>query len=243
MNYSSVCKRIIMVFNSATGQPGRIGSVLHRHGFEFDIRRPGEGDELPRDLSGYHAAIVFGGPMSANDDDLPNIARIMAWLPHVVASDVRYLGVCLGAQLMARHLGAAVLPHPAGQTEIGYYPVYATGAGRDHFPDELVVYHWHREGFDLPPGAELLARGTVFPHQAYRVGNRIWGLQFHPEVDDEIHERWLRDAVEKTALPNAQNPDQQRAGRIRYDEALGAWFKDFARQSLLTPLDADCLSQ
>lgn len=233
MNQLRPCRKALLVFNSATGQPGRIGTVLAEHGFAFDIRRPGEGDDLPRDMSPYEMAVVFGGPMSANDTGLPNIAKILDWLPHVVASDTRYLGVCLGAQLMARHLGAPVAPHPEGLTEIGYYPVYPTAAGAGLIPDGMMVYHWHSEGFGVPEGAELLAHSDAFPHQAYHIDGRIWGIQFHPEVDDELHEVWLGKAADKTDRPNAQNPDQQRQGRAAHDEAFGQWFRGFAASVLL----------
>lgn len=233
MNELSPAKRILLVFNSATGQPGRVGDVMRRYGYGFDIRRPGEGDVLPDDLGMYHLVVVFGGPMSANEDDLCNVRAIMNWLPKVVASDAMYLGICLGAQMMARHLGAPVEPHPEGMTEIGYYPVYPTEAGRDLFPDEMMVYHWHSEGFGVPDGAELLATGPTFPHQAYHIDSRIWGIQFHPEVDDEAHERWLSNAGDKTDRPNGQGPDEQRAGRAIYDAAFGAWFERFAQKVLV----------
>ena len=233
MNELSPANRILLIFNSATGQPGRLGTVLRKYGCEFDIRRPGEGDALPDDLSAYHLVVVFGGPMSANDDDLGNVRAIMDFLPKVVASDTLYLGICLGAQMMARHLGAEIEPHPEGLTEIGYYPVQATEAGQDLFPEEMMVYHWHSEGFGLPVGAELVATGSVFPHQAYHINERIWGIQFHPEVDDETHERWLANSGAKTDRPNGQNPDQQRAGRAKYDAAFGAWFERFAAKVLV----------
>lgn len=233
MNELSTDNRILLVFNSATGQPGRLGTVMGKYGYEFDIRRPGEGDELPDDLSCYHLVVVFGGPMSANDDHLDNVRAIMNWLPSVVSSDAMYLGICLGAQLMARALGGNVAPRSDGLTEIGYYPVYPTDAGQDLFPDELMVYHWHSEGFELPDGAELVATGPTFPNQAFHVDERIWGIQFHPEVDDESHERWLEGAGDKYDRPNGQNPDQQRQGRAKYDAAFGDWFERFAQKVLI----------
>lgn len=232
MNELSLKDRILLVFNSATGQPGRFGTVMRRYGYEFDIRRPGEGDALPDDLGGYHLVVVFGGPMSANDDHLDNVQAIMDWLPKVVDSEAMYLGICLGAQMMARHLGAPVTPHPDGMTEIGYYPVQATEAGRDLFPSEMMVYHWHSEGFGVPDGAELLATGPTFPHQAFHIDERIWGIQFHPEVDDEAHERWLSNAADKTNRLNGQCPDLQRVGRAKHDAAFGAWFEKFAAKVL-----------
>ncbi|AUG53966.1 glutamine amidotransferase-related protein [Thalassospira marina] len=233
MNCISGLAKVLLVFNSAHGRPGRVGRVLADLGYEFDIRRPGEGEDLPSDLSPYQGVIVFGGPMSANDDHEPNVARIMEWLPRVVDANVWYLGICLGAQMMARNLGAVVRPHDGAQTEIGYYPAYATDAGRDLFPANMMVYHWHSEGFEVPAGGELLMTGDVFPNQAYHVDRRIWGIQFHPEVDDDIHESWLERAADKTDRPNAQNPDQQRAGRRKHDAAFGEWFAAFAGKVLL----------
>ncbi|WP_085588059.1 GMP synthase [Thalassospira sp. MCCC 1A01428] len=242
MNCFSGLAKVLLVFNSAHGRPGRVGRVLAELGYEFDIRRPGEGDVLPADLSPWQGVIVFGGPMSANDDHEPNVARIMEWLPNVVQSDAWYLGICLGAQMMARNLGAVVQPDKGEKTEIGYYPAYATDAGRDLFPANMMVYHWHSEGFDVPPGGELLMTGDVFPNQAYHVDRRIWGIQFHPEVDDDIHESWLERAAEKTNRPNAQNPDQQRAGRQAFDAAFGEWFAGFARKVLSPGVGISSLS-
>ena len=110
--------------------------------------------------------------------------------------------------------------------------VEATEAGRDLFPNEMMVYHWHSEGFGLPEGAELLATGSVFPHQAYHIDDRIWGIQFHPEVDDETHERWLSNSEAKTDRPNGQGPDEQRVGRQKFDAAFGEWFERFAAKVL-----------
>ena len=94
------------------------------------------------------------------------------------------LGICLGAQMMARTLGARVYCHVDQRTEAGYYPIRPTPEGRavyDQWPDH--VYEWHREGFDLPPGAVLLAEGdAAFPVQAFRYGPAAFAIQFHPEV-------------------------------------------------------------
>ncbi len=102
------------------------------------------------------------------------------------------LGVCLGAQMLARHLGHRVYRHPEGKVEIGYYPIVPTEAGEAlcAAPFPTHVYQWHREGFDLPRGATLLAAGSDFEAQAFRYGPAAYGLQFHPEVTYAMMCRW-----------------------------------------------------
>ena len=103
------------------------------------------------------------------------------------------LGVCLGAQIMARVLGARVFAHPDDLCEVGYHPLAPAKPDCPLFPSPFHAFHWHREGFDLPPGAELLARGVIFENQAFSVGTRAFGVQFHPEMTSVTHERWLNN--------------------------------------------------
>ena len=117
--------------------------------------------------------------MSANDAD-DWIAREIDWIGLALAADRPFLGVCLGAQMLAKHLGGEVGPHGGGQVEIGYYPIRPTPAGAElgRWPPQ--VYQWHREGFTLPRDCRLLASGDTFENQAFRYGDRAFGIQFHP---------------------------------------------------------------
>ena len=125
-------------------------------GYPLDIRRPRFGEALPDTLDGHAGAVIFGGPMSANDND-EYIGRETEWIGVPLAEGAPFLGLCLGAQMLARHLGAAVGPDPDGRVEIGYYDLKPTEAGRRlmDWPDR--VHHFHREGFGLADGATLLA--------------------------------------------------------------------------------------
>ena len=109
----------------------------------------------------HAGAMIFGGPMSANDTD--DFIRREIDGSNSAAGEKRFLGICLGAQMLAHHLGSRVYRHPDGHAEVGYYPIRPTVVGRsvcDPWPEQ--VYQWHREGFDLPLGADLFAEGDCF---------------------------------------------------------------------------------
>ncbi len=220
--------RLLLVMQTADGGDGRCGRKLRERGYQTDYCYPQSGQPLPVGMDGYAGAVVFGGPMSANDDGaLPGIRAQLDWIPTALASGRPFLGICLGAQLLARALGATVKPHPAGLAEIGYFPVQPTAAGQAVFESPLHVYHWHHEGFDLPAGAELLATGERFPHQAYRYGTHAFGVQFHPEVNQQILDAWLVEGAKELATPGAQSVAEQRDHHARHDAALDRWCEGF----------------
>ncbi|MGB6015530.1 MAG: glutamine amidotransferase [Nodosilinea sp.] len=213
--------------HQSTSNPGRVGDVLKALGFTLDVRCPALGQPLPATLEGYSAVVVFGGPMSANDDHLNFIRQELDWIAIALASDKPYLGICLGAQLLARTLGATVLPHPAGQREIGYYPIVPTPVGEGLLPGPLMVYQWHQEGFTLPTGSQLLATGSAFPHQAFRYGQRAYGLQFHPEITAMMVNHWTTEGADQLTCPGAQARDYQISQHRLYSPAVERWLRQF----------------
>jgi GMP synthase-like glutamine amidotransferase len=141
------------------------------------------------------ALIVMGGPMSVNDP-LPWLRLEERYIVRAISSDVPVLGICLGAQLLAKCLGATV--RPMGHKEIGWYPVRFTECGASDplfqgLPGEEIFFHWHGENFTIPEGAERLAESDLCANQAFRLGSRVYGLQFHPEVTPEIIASWLQE--------------------------------------------------
>ena len=220
-------RRMLMLVQAQPALTGRVGERLRARGFELDIRDPIAGDPLPGSLEGHEGVVVFGGPMSVNDTGLPGLSAQLAWIPAAIDSGRPFLGICLGAQLLARSLGASVAPHPDGRAEIGYFPIRPTPAAGSLFEGLDHVYQWHLEGFQLPVGAELLARGDTFANQAFRVGERAYGIQFHPEVSDDIMEDWMARAAYRLALPGAQPPARQRRGNRDHDPAVAAWLEGF----------------
>jgi GMP synthase-like glutamine amidotransferase len=174
--------------------PGCYGDVLQDRGAQTFVARPDQDERLP-DWRDFDAILAMGGPMSVNDDTrLLWLRDEKTLIAEAVAAGTPYLGVCLGAQLLAAALGAPVYPGP--RPEYGMHPVDLSPAARTDpvfggVLPRLEVFQWHGETFDLPAGAVALAGSPGYPHQAIRVGDRAYGLQFHLEVSRELLAKWL----------------------------------------------------
>ena len=220
-------KPILVVLHQELSTPGRIGNYLLKRGYRLDARRPRLGDPLPETLDHHAGAIIFGGPQSANDPD-DYIRREIDWISVPLKENKPFLGICLGAQMMARQLGARVSTHCHGHVEVGYYPVRPTDEGRAIcalWPDH--VYQWHREGFDLPRGTTLLAEGDTFPCQAFRQGTRAYALQFHPEVTHAMMCRWTIRGAPRMQSPGAKQRVAHFEDRWVHDYAMQTWLSHF----------------
>jgi GMP synthase (glutamine-hydrolysing) len=221
-------KNILVIIHKPTSETGRVGQILTSYGYKLDIRLPSHGEPLPHHLDKHDAVIVFGGPMSVNDENtLPHIRTELNWIPLVLESKKPYLGICLGAQLLAKVLGAKVSFHPQEIREIGYFPITPTVAGEPYFKSLEYVYQWHNEGFELPAGAVLLATGKTFPNQAFRYGKNTYGLQFHPEMTGELMQRWLERGMEQLTLPGSQSLKEQLHKHFLYGTQGEKWLKTF----------------
>ena len=217
---------VLVILHQETSSPGRVGNALGALGYRLDIRRPRFGDALPTTLDAHAGAVIFGGPMSANDTD-DYVRAEIDWIEIPLRERRPFLGICLGAQMLAKQLGAAVAPHPQGVVQVGYYPIHPTAAGAELCPDwPAQVYHWHREGFERPYGAELLASGDDFPVQAIRYDS-CFGLQFHPNVTCAMMHRWTTRGCDRMDGPGAKPRDQHFADRAVYDTAERKWLEHF----------------
>src|SRR5262249_53781346 len=215
------------VLHQEHSTPGRIGHALKTRGYALDIRRPRFGDALPPTMAGHAAAVIFGGPQSANDSE-EVIRREIGWTAVPLKEEKPFLGICLGAQMVARQLGTRVDFHPEGHVEVGYYPIRPTEEGLGlcaRWPDH--VYQWHREGFDLPSGSHLLAEGDAFPVQAFRHGPCAYGIQFHPEVTHAMMCRWTTRGHDRMEAPNAKQRAAHFEDRAVHDFAIRNWLSDF----------------
>jgi GMP synthase-like glutamine amidotransferase len=178
--------------------PGLIGEVLAAAGYASEVIRMDLGADLP-DVALIGGLVVLGGPMSVHDaDELPWLADERRLLATATRAGLPVLGVCLGAQQLAAALGADVTT--GDDEEIGMGAVTLTASGRRDrvlgpeyggLTDTTIpCVHWHRDTFALPAEAEHLAATRVFPHQAFRVGARAYGFQFHVEVNAALAEQW-----------------------------------------------------
>jgi GMP synthase (glutamine-hydrolysing) len=221
-------RKVAVILHQEHSTPGRIGRLLKAQGFDLDIRRPRSGDPLPATLAEHAGAVIFGGPMSANDDEDWLRAEI-EWIGVPLKEQKPLIGICLGAQMLARHLGQRVYAHPQGKVEVGYYPICPTRDGHAvctrPFPDK--VYQWHCEGFDLPSGAVLLASGEDFETQAFRYGPAAYGFQFHPEVTYAMMCCWTLRGTDRMRLPGAHPRHLHLEGWYRHDAAVARWLEAF----------------
>lgn len=215
---------VLLIHHMDDGPEDRVASHLSRRGFALDWRNPARGDPFPEPGAAYAAAVVYGGIQSVND--APRDAWMRAeiqWIRRWVLEGGPYLGLCLGGQLLARALGAEVGPHPGGLHEIGFVPIVPTDAGGDVLPGPLHVYQWHNEGFAVPDDGELLATGEVYPNQAFRVGDRAFGLQFHPEATASMRGEWLDASEHMLDAPGAHPRSRQERDARRFDGPMEDW--------------------
>jgi GMP synthase-like glutamine amidotransferase len=189
--------RTLAVIHGANVRGGVFQDVVEEAGHGYDEWAPAAGVQPPRPPEDYDAVIVFGGSMHADQDDLhPWLRDENELIQGLLERRVPLLGVCLGVQLIAKAAGAAVYPVPGGP-EIGWLPVELRGGAADdpvfgRLPEHFDAFGWHYYTYDLPAGAEELARSARC-NQAYRLGESAWGIQFHAEVTLETVRSWLDD--------------------------------------------------
>jgi GMP synthase (glutamine-hydrolysing) len=221
----------LVLAHTPTEGPERLRGLFEDAGLRVDMCALHQGDPVPRSLPVEVPLVVMGGPMGVCDLDnpaYPFLAGEVALLRDRLAVDAPILGVCLGAQLLAHAAGARVYPNvrpptaggpPARVYEVGWAPV--DFLARDDEPAlaglaaQEMMLHWHGDTFDLPAGAVHLAATPACPHQAFRLGRRAFGLQFHPELEAATIEDWLRGDADYVAT--ACGPEGP--ARIRTDTA------------------------
>lgn len=196
---------------------GTLDPLLRDRGFRIRYVNFDRHPDAEPSTEGYDGLVVLGGPMSADDTErYPHLAVEAAAIRKAVDQGIPVLGICLGAQLLALALDASVRRNP--RREIGWYPVTPTDAGNadpllSHFGGSQPVFHWHGDTFSVPEGALHLASSEHCTNQAFRFGDRVWGLQFHLEVDEPMIDRWLEIPVMRDELE--QDADNADAASIR----------------------------
>ena len=201
--------------------PGLIGETLDGAGLAFDLVRIDLGAALPdpRSIAGL---VVMGGPMGVHDTDShPWLAAERELIRAVVDTGRPVLGVCLGAQQLAAALGAEVTTGPVAEIGLGEVQLTANGRRDPVFGPEygglaetaIPCVHWHQDTFSIPDGAVHLAATGVFPIQAFRMGERAYGLQFHVEVTDDLGAAWRPHLPDGVSLEGARLTQVETVGR------------------------------
>jgi GMP synthase (glutamine-hydrolysing) len=189
----------------------------------YDIRYADMGVDAVAGFGTPDLLAVLGGPIGAYEDGLyPYLKDEIDYIAARLRAGGPTLGICLGAQLMARALGAAVYPGPA--KEIGFKPLALTPEGETLLSPlgDLPVLHWHGDIFDLPEGARNLARTDVCSQQAFSFGRHGLGFQFHPEAQEQGFERWLIGHAGEIAATDGVSAPQLRGDMRRHGAAAAA---------------------
>ncbi len=223
-------KPVVIVLHMPGASPGHVGRWFRENGYPLDIRRPFVGDPLPETLAQHTGAVIFGGSQSANDN-LDFIKQEVDWIGVALKEQKPYLGICLGAQMLARHLGARVDCCNHGRVEIGYHRVQQLDQGRvlGQLPER--VYQWHREGFELPHGADRLATSDgAFENQAYVYGPAALGVQFHPEIMHTQINSWSGSNPVRLLMRGAHSRQEQLAAHLMHAPRVHTWLDQMLRR-------------
>lgn len=193
-------KRVNVIRHLAFENLASLAPVLQAKGYQINYIEAADfaltpGDLIRTGVLSDDLLIILGGPISVNDGaEFPFIEAEIALLKQRIAADKPTLGICLGAQLIARAMGAEV--YPGEEVEIGWYDLKLTAAGEQSAlrylnAEHCSMFHWHGEGFDLPNEATRLASSEKFPNQAFSFADNILALQFHPEITQRVMEQWF----------------------------------------------------
>ncbi len=221
--------RVLAFRHTPSDDLGLIAGALDAHGILREHADLYTSPTAELHVNQADALIVMGGPMSANDD-LPYLHREIHFIRDAIDRGRPVLGVCLGAQLIAKTLGARVYKNAV--KEIGWAPVtFTDAAGSDTLFQGLRgsenTFHWHGETFDLPAGGELLASSAICRNQAFRFGDRVYGLQFHLEVTPSMILEWCREDQACGATREVTQPIDAHANTARSEElarlVFGRW--------------------
>ncbi|MEC8624435.1 MAG: type 1 glutamine amidotransferase [Bdellovibrionota bacterium] len=183
---------------------GTFDPLLKRRGVRMRYVNFSRGNVDSINLESYDGLIVLGGPMSVNQlDEYPHLKEEIYWIKKAIEQDLFVLGICLGAQLISKALGGEITKSPS--PEIGWFDIKLNNEGKEDplfefFDENQKIFQWHGDAFSIPEGAVNLASSTNCPHQAFRYGQKVYGFQFHLEVNQDLIERWLDNEVNESEL-------------------------------------------
>ncbi|MGV2829715.1 type 1 glutamine amidotransferase [Myxosarcina sp. GI1(2024)] len=212
---------ILVIQNSQLATLGFLGECIAKRNVRIEVITPFTNQPLPTGINSYDGLIILGGAINAEDDENhPHLSEIVRLIHLFAAQELPVLGICLGAQLIARAFGKRVYQHQ--EVELGFTPLYPICdiTARDPLlkkcPETVRVMEWHFDTFDLPDEATLLLTGDKCHNQAYRIWDNIYGFQCHFEVDEAIILNWLDDSREYIWQHRPDFPSQLRQDVEKY---------------------------
>jgi GMP synthase-like glutamine amidotransferase len=191
---------VVIIKHAEIEGPGLIEDCLQVERIPYQILNLGSGVHLPK-IDDLSAIVILGGPMNVYEEDrYPFLREEDLFIKEAIQRGKAIIGICLGAQLVAKALGTRVTSAPV--KEIGWFDVSLTKVGScdplfSKLPKTLPVFQWHEDTFDLPPAAKLIATSNPVLHQAFRYGENAYGLQFHLEVTEEMIREWMKTYEEE----------------------------------------------
>jgi len=233
--------KVLIIKHIEVEGPGLIEGCLRQEKIPYQILTLQPSLPLPK-IDNLSHIVILGGPMNVYEEDrYPFLREEDLFIKESIQRGKTVLGICLGAQLMAKALGAKVTKAPT--QEIGWYDVSLTRAGShdplfSRLPKTFPVFQWHEDTFDIPSAAKLIATSNPVPHQAFRYGENAYGLQFHLEVTEEMIRDWMKTYEEelngfKTPLLPEQKILSETEKKIgTYQKRGMEFFKNFFRQTL-----------
>ncbi|MFQ5862752.1 MAG: type 1 glutamine amidotransferase [Candidatus Brocadiales bacterium] len=232
-------KPILIIKHIDIEGPGTLGDFMEKSKIPYQVVNAFLEDSYIEEPGDYSAVVTLGGPMGVYDDDNDEVYPFLRWedafLRRAIREEVPVLGICLGAQLIAKAAGARVTKAPV--KEIGWFDVSLTEDGRvdplfEGLPAKILVFQWHGDTFEIPEGGKRLAESGVCPNQAFRVGTAAYGLQFHLEVTPPMINQWM-DAYEKEldSLKGIVDPReiarQSEENSSTYNEQAERFYRNF----------------
>jgi GMP synthase (glutamine-hydrolysing) len=193
-------KTILVIKHVENEGPGSMGDFFRHTALPLHILELSRQEKLPDDLRNIAAVVSLGGPMNVYaEEKYPFLKAEDDFIKKVIGKGVPFLGICLGAQLLAKACGAKIIKAP--REEIGWFKVYSTEAAKTDslfkgLGEELDVFQWHEDTFELPLKAQLLVTSPNCKYQAFRIGPNAYGVQFHIEVTEEMIKEWIGEYTE-----------------------------------------------